>query len=186
MNQNNPIDLPVYRTRPLPTGDLRRSFLVAESVISATREALVSFALAGIHDRGHEGMVFWAGREAADFTVLLQAIVPDARHSNQGVMTSANGVGRAARQARSAGLGIVCQVHSHPGADARHSDGDDDLVLLPFEGMLSVVVPRFGICFNRIMDSRIHQFQDGQWVLCSAESVSRNFVTVPSGVDLRA
>jgi len=34
-------------------------------------------------------------------------------------------------------MGILCQVHSHPGSDTRHSDGDDELVLLPFEGMLS-------------------------------------------------
>lgn len=179
-------DPPVYRTRPLPVGELQGSFLVAQSTIAATREALISFALAGIRDGGHEGMAFWAGREADGATLILQTIVPDADHSDQRVMASAEAVGKAARAARGAGLGVLCQVHSHPGSDARHSDGDDDLVLLPFEGMLSIVVPDFGLHFSSLADACVHQFQKGKWVLCSPKSVSSNMVVVPSSVDLRA
>jgi proteasome lid subunit RPN8/RPN11 len=180
--------LPVYRTRPLPMGDLRGSFILAESVLPGTREALVSFALGGIHDGGHEGMAFWAGRESQEFgaTVILEVIIPDAEHSNQRVMASAEAVGNASRVARSHGLGILCQVHSHPGQDARHSDGDDRLILLPFEGMLSIVVPEFGIHFTQFSHASVHQFQDGRWVLCSAASVSANVTIVPARVDLRA
>jgi proteasome lid subunit RPN8/RPN11 len=179
-------DPPVYRTRPLPVGELRGSFLLAQSAIAATREALTSFALSGIRDGGHEGMAFWAGRETDGSTCILQVIVPDADHSDQRVMASAEAVGIAARTARRHGLGILCQVHSHPGSDARHSDGDDDLVLLPFEGMLSIVVPNFGLYFNGLNNACVHQFQDGKWVLCSAKSVPANMIVVPSCVDLRA
>jgi proteasome lid subunit RPN8/RPN11 len=178
-------DPPVYRTRPLASGELRCSFLVAQSVIAATREALTSFALAGIRDGGHEGMAFWAGREADGSTFILQAIVPDADHSDNRVMASAEAVGLAARTARESGLGILCQVHSHPGSDTRHSDGDDDLVLLPFEGMLSIVVPDMGLHFNSLDDASVHQFQGGKWLLCSARSVASNMIVVPSCVDLR-
>jgi proteasome lid subunit RPN8/RPN11 len=178
-------DPPVYRTRPLPVGELRGSFLLAQSVITATREALTSFALSGIRDGGHEGMAFWAGRETDRATCILQAIVPNANHSSQRVMASAEAVGSAARAARKNGLGILCQVHSHPGSDARHSDGDDDLVLLPFERMLSVVVPGFGLYFSNLDGACVHQFQDGKWVLCSAKSVTANMIVVPSCVDLR-
>jgi Prokaryotic homologs of the JAB domain len=181
-------DVPVYRTRLLPTGDLRGSFILAESVIPATRDALVSFAVAGIHDGGHEGMAFWAGLENSEFksTVILGVIVPDADHSSQRVMASADAVGNAARVARAHGLGILCQAHSHPGRDTRHSDGDDDLVLLPFEGMLSIVVPEFGIHFESLNQASVHQFQDGRWVLCSAASVAANIVVAPTRIDLRA
>jgi len=178
-------DPPVYRTRPLPVGELRGSFLLAQSIIAATREALTSFALAGIRDGGHEGMAFWSGRETDGCTYILQAIVPDADHSDQRVMASAEAVGQAARTARGSGLGIICQVHSHPGSDTRHSDGDDDLVLLPFEGMLSIVVRDFGLHFNGFDDVSVHQFQGGKWVLCSARSVASNVIVVPSCVDLR-
>jgi proteasome lid subunit RPN8/RPN11 len=178
-------DPPVYRRRPLPVGELRGSFLLAQSIIAATREALTSFALAGIRDGGHEGMVFWAGREADGSACILQTVVPDADHSAQMVMASAEAVGSAAREARKNGLGIICQVHSHPGSDARHSDGDDDLVLLPFEGMLSIVVPGFGLHFNSLDEACVHQFQGAKWVLCTADSVATGIIVVPPCVDLR-
>jgi hypothetical protein len=178
-------DHPVYRLRPLPTGELRGLFLVAEPVIGATREALISFALAGIGDGGHEGIVYWAGREVGDCTVLLQAIVPLAEHSHGRVMVSREEIGRTQRAARGNKLGVLCQVHSHPGADGRHSDGDDELVLLPFEGMLSIVAPRFGIDLGSITAFCVHQYQDGRWVLCSPESVAPKLVVVPTVQDLR-
>lgn len=178
-------DVPVYRTRPLPLGELQGSFILPHPIIEATREALVSFALAGIRDGGHEGMAFWAGREAEGVTFILQVIVPDADHSEQRVMASSEAVGIAARAARKNGLGILCQVHSHPGSDARHSDGDDNLVLLPFEGMLSIVVPNFGLDFNGLGKACVHQFRDGRWVLCPPESITSKIVVVPSCVDLR-
>jgi proteasome lid subunit RPN8/RPN11 len=87
--------------------------------------------------------------------------------------------------ARQHGLGILCQVHSHPGKDTRHSDGDDGLVLLPFEGMLSVVVPDFGIGFKAVSQCGVHQFQKGRWVLCDPDSVARGVLIVPVEVDLR-
>jgi hypothetical protein len=181
----HPADRPVYRLRPLPCGELRGLFLVAEPLIAATREALVSFALAGIDDGGHEGIAYWAGRELGDCTVLLQMIVPVAEHSDRRVMVSREEIGRTSRAARGRRLGVLCQVHSHPGGDARHSDGDDDLVLLPFEGMLSIVVPRFGIDLQDIAGVCVHQYQDGRWVLCSPESVARRLVVVPTVQDLR-
>lgn len=178
------IDHPLYRLRPLPTGELRGLFLVTEPVIVATHNALVSFALAGIDDGGHEGIVFWAGREAGDFTVFLQAILPVAKHSHGSVMVSREEIGETQRAGRRNKLGVLCQVHSHPGPDGRHSDGDDDLVLLPFEGMLSIVAPQFGLGFRSITDVCIHQYQEGRWVLCSADSVSGQLLVVPTFQDL--
>jgi len=179
------VSVSVYRTKPLPTGPIRGRYLIAAPVIDATREALISFALVGIDDGGHEGMAFWAGRERGDETLLLQAIVPDAEHAHGSVIAKRRAVSQAARTARAQGLGILGQVHSHPGSDARHSDGDDQLVLLPFENMLSLVVPHFGVRFQTLEDVRVHQFQNGRWVLCSAESVASHFLLIPSAVDLR-
>jgi proteasome lid subunit RPN8/RPN11 len=181
----NPHESRVHRTLPLPIRDLRGSYLVVEPILQATREALLSFALAGIHDGGHEGMLFWAGREANEATIILQGIVPDAMHSSQRVMANREAVGEAARVARANGLGILCQVHSHPGGDTRHSDGDDNLILLPFEGMLSLVVPNFGIGFESLRQASVHQFQDGKWILCSAASVEAKITIIPNRIDLR-
>ncbi len=178
-------DWPVYRTRPLPAGELRGTFFVPEPVVSATAEALVSFALAGIHDGGHEGIAYWAGREMDDATIFVQCVVPEAEHSSSRVSVTREEIARVARAARGQRLGVLCQLHSHPGADARHSDGDDKMVLLPFENMLSIVAPRFGTEWRTMRDVAIHQYQGGRWVLCSAASVEANFVVIPSAVDLR-
>jgi hypothetical protein len=166
-------------------GELRGQFILTEEVFQRTRQALISFGLAGIHDGGHEGIVFWAGREVADATVYLTAIIPEAQHSPQRVIVSKSAFARAAQVARSAGLGILCQVHSHPGRDTRHSDGDDHLIILPFEGMLSLVAPTFGIALQAITDFGVHQFQNGRWIFCRQHSVKSSLVKISSGIDLR-
>jgi proteasome lid subunit RPN8/RPN11 len=80
-------------------------------------------------------------------------------------MTNEAAAGAAARTARALRLGVVAQVHSHPGLDTRHSDGDDDLVLMPFNGMFSLVVARYGEgSLLPEQGAGLHQFQDGRWV----------------------
>jgi proteasome lid subunit RPN8/RPN11 len=116
---------------------------------------------------------------------FLSVVVPESDHGPQGVMVDGQEVSRASRRMRNRNLGLKAQVHSHPGGDARHSDGDDDLVLMPFEGMLSVVAPDFGIELDALGDLTVHQYQDGRWVLCSPESVERNFEVIPTVMDIR-
>ena len=156
-----------YRVRPLPTAPVRGAFFVAASVIHATESALPTFR----DPRGdHEGIVFWGGRETTIGTFILSAVVPDAEHSPGHVLVKPEQVLNAIYAFRNQNLGLLAQVHSHPGQDSRHSDGDDDLVLAPYEGMLSVVVPhyaRFGM--RPLTACGIHQFQDGRWRLCVSE-----------------
>jgi len=156
-----------------------------ERLLGATRDALVSIASEGARDGGHEGLVYWSGREMGDTVVFLSVVVPESDHGPQHVMVSGPEVSRSSRAARSYGLGILAQVHSHPGWDARHSDGDDHLILMPYEGMLSVVAPHFGRRIDTISDMAIHQYQGGRWVLCSPGSVDRGVTTVSTTVDLR-
>jgi proteasome lid subunit RPN8/RPN11 len=177
---------PAYRKSTLPVGELRGTFIVTSTVIQATREALSSFAASGIYDGGHEGIAYWAGREMPGCTLLLQAIIPDAEHSAGSVMVSERELGRVQGAARKSRLGVIAQVHSHPGADARHSDGDDKLILMPFENMLSIVAPHFGLTLETMADLCVHQFQDGQWKLCTKQSVAMGLRMVEEFVDLRA
>jgi hypothetical protein len=184
-SQHYDSDLPVYRLTDLPRGDLQGGFFLTRDLLLATRDALVSFALAGIRDGGHEGIAYWAGRSVNGITLFLQVYVPEAEHGPGSVHVSAHEIGRVARHARRDGLGILCQVHSHPGSDARHSDGDDHLVLLPFDGMLSIVAPHFGVELTSIENTQVHQFQRDRWVLCSNASVRTQMTVMPSIVDLR-
>jgi hypothetical protein len=178
-------DMPVYRLRPLPVAPLRGNFWIHEALLPATQRALQAFAIDGIRDGGHEGMLFWTGRSVGEHTFLIQAILPNAQHSRLRVHASKEAVADAARAARNSGLGILCQVHSHPGSDTRHSDGDDDLVLLPFDGMLSIVAPNFGIGLKSLAQCSVHQFQRDRWVLCDPASVGARVKLIPSEIDLR-
>ncbi len=168
----------VQRVRPLPCGFLRGRYRISSGLIHDTQKALRGFFESGRHEGGHEGLCYWAGREDADMTNLEAAVVPAARHGRYGVFVSEAAFAEVARQARAMGLGILAQVHSHPGRDTRHSDGDDDLVVMPFENMLSLVAPHYGQTVRAIADFSVHQFQDRRWVLCTRESMSSAFATV--------
>ena len=169
----------VHRTRPLPRRPLRGRYEIARGLIASTREALQAFDEAGRYEGGHEGLCYWAGREETDSTTFQAVIVPRAHHERFGVFVSEAAFAEAARRARALGLGILAQVHSHPGDDTRHSDGDDELVVMPFEKMLSLVAPHYGRHLQSIDDFAVHQFQDRRWVLCDRRSVRKRFELVP-------
>ena len=166
------------RTRPLPCGALRGRYRIAADLIAETQLALRTFDESGRHEGGHEGICYWAGREEPHLTSLEAVVVPTAHHERFGVFVSAAEFGEVAHRARAMGLGVLAQVHSHPARDTRHSDGDDDLVVMPFENMLSLVAPHYGRTLTSIKNFSIHQFQDHRWVLCDSASIAATFETV--------
>lgn len=168
----------VNRTRPLPRGALQGRYRLADDLIVKTRGALRLFDEAGRRDGGHEGICYWAGREGLGPTSMEKVLVPKAQHGPGSVFVSAADFADVARRARTMNLGVLAQVHSHPGHDTRHSDGDDDLIVMPFEGMLSLVAPHYGRDLQSIFDFSVHQFQDHRWVLCEPSSLTSAFETV--------
>ena len=130
-----------HRMRPLLERPATGRLVVAEPVLNRTRELLQQ---AGARMPPHEGLVWWFGRRTGTDTLVLACHRPPCRSGPLFVLTDEFAAGSAARAARAARLGLVAQVHSHPGADTRHSDGDDDIVLMPFEGMFSLVVAEYG------------------------------------------
>jgi proteasome lid subunit RPN8/RPN11 len=137
--------------------------VVPTSVLAETQAALKRFC--GAAGDRHEGLVFWAGRVVEGVSYVLTSIVPNCEHAPCRVFADERTMGAVARAARREQLGIVAQVHSHPGNDTRHSDGDDDMIFMPFEGMFSLVVARYGDGSMLPDDGAgLHQFQDGLWV----------------------
>jgi proteasome lid subunit RPN8/RPN11 len=152
----------VHRRTPLPQAPARGRLIVAEQVLPTTTAALQ--ASSG-RDGRHEGLVFWLGRAIDTTTIVLAVATPPTDSGPGRVMVDEQAVGETARTARAHGLGLVAQVHSHPGFDTRHSDGDDSLILMPYDGMFSLVVADFGRgALKPAEGAGLHQFQDGKWV----------------------
>lgn len=169
---------PRLRTRPL-----RGRYAVPEAVLDASERLLPTFRGA---DGDHEGILFLLGTERPGETLYLGVAAPDAQHDPGRVHVSREGVLAVARAGRRLGLAVLGQIHTHPGSWTEHSQGDDSMVLMPFEGMLSIVVPHYGRFGLRPVDSLgIHQFQGGEWVLCERATVREGFRVLPTVVDLR-
>jgi proteasome lid subunit RPN8/RPN11 len=169
--------------RDLPTGPLHGHFQITDAAITALERILPTYRSVDGH---HEGICFLCGYETATATLYTTAIAPNADHGPGHVRCSEQDIAAVTKAAREHRLGLLAQVHSHPSGSASHSLGDDEMVFMPFEGMLSIVVPdygRFGI--QPLGSLGVHQFQDGRWVLCTRESVRANFAILPTLRDLR-
>jgi proteasome lid subunit RPN8/RPN11 len=172
-----------YRFADLPEGPLLGRFLVTSEAIDEAERLLTTYRGP---DGDHEGIVFWCGPDAAHVALITTAIAPAAHHRRGGVHCDEASVAEMMKAARELGVAVRAQVHTHPGAGTIHSDGDDDLILMPSEGMLSIIVPHYGHLGLRPLDSLgVHQYQERQWVLLDRGSVREGITEVPGGVDLR-
>lgn len=173
----------VYRMRELPQVELRGKFAVSGDALQAAATLLQTYRGP---DGDHEGIGFLLGFETPTRTLLTTFVAPTADHRPGYVMCSREAVLRIVDWAHARGLSLLAQVHSHPGACTWHSDGDDDMVFMPFEGMLSIVVPHYGrASLVPLSGMGVHQYQDRRWVLADPESVDQQIVIVPSAADLR-
>jgi proteasome lid subunit RPN8/RPN11 len=165
----------VHRLTPLPLASALGTLVVAEQVLAPTLTALQA---SGTPGAPHEGLVLWLGRTVGTTSIVVSMVVPAAQTGADFVFIDERAVGGAARIARTYQLGVVAQVHSHPGSDTRHSDGDDQLVLMPFTGMFSLVVASYGRgSLEPGHGAGLHQFQDGRWIKVANDDA---FVIVPS------
>lgn len=153
----------VYRETQLPVALPIGRLIVAEQCLYTTQSILKSSR--GPDGTPHEGLVFWLGRTVGTSTIVVSVGAPRLDSGPYRVQANEAEVGAIARSARASGLGIVAQVHSHPGADTRHSDGDDRVVFMPFHGMFSLVIANYGTSSLLPSDGAgLHQFQDDHWV----------------------
>lgn len=182
MRRKQPTEsMPVFRERP--RGELRGTFMITEAAVTAAERLLPSFRGP---DGDHEGMAFLLGRELEELTIFTSVLAPDADHGEGHVVCDLSAVSGAQRASREHGLAILGQVHSHPRSSTEHSEGDDSLVLMPFEGMLSLVVPWYGrVGLRPLYGLGVHQYQDGRWVLIESKSVRQRLGVLPTWIDLR-
>jgi proteasome lid subunit RPN8/RPN11 len=166
----------VYRRTVLPVALAIGKLIVAEQCLELTRSTLSLSR--GPRRTSHEGLVFWLGRTLGTSSLVLSVGAPKLESTPGSVKANEDEVGQIARSARAHMLGVVAQVHSHPGFDTRHSDGDDKLVFMPFHGMFSLVVADYGNGGMTIADGvGLHQYQEDHWVQIKDPSA---LIVVPS------
>lgn len=167
----------------LPVGELQGEFFITEGSIAAAEQLLPTYRGP---DGDHEGILFLLGRQAGQVSIISTALAPDASHGPGHVICTETQVAHATHAAHENRIGVLGQLHTHPHGSTEHSEGDDALVLMPFNGMLSVIAPWYGhIGLRPLHNLGIHQHQHGQWVLIHPDSARQHLHLLPNSVDLR-
>ena len=109
---------------------------------------------------GREGIVYLVGLTTGTATLALAAACPKAVSTPTSVDVDARELGKIIREAATAGLQFVGQVHSHPG-DAYHSGGDFTGMRIRHPGYFSIVVPEYG--------ARLPSFEGGHALMWTPE-----------------
>ncbi len=137
-------------------------------------------------DGDHEGIVFLLGSRSGDDALVTTAVAPNAEHDRRRVLCTEQQMLEVIAEARKLGLALIAQLHSHPGDWTDHSKGDDELVFMPYEGMVSFVAPHYGMVgLEPVHSLGIHQFQGGRWVMVDESSACSQIRILPRAVDLR-
>jgi len=168
----------------LPTGALRGQVLIAEAAWTQAAALLRTYR----GRRGdHEGIVFLLGvRPSPQTLVITTAVAPEADHGPEYVMCNEEQMLAITLAGRAHHIALLGELHSHPSGWTEHSPGDDQLVFMPRELMISIVAPHYGHTgLTPIATLGVHQFQDGRWVLIDPESVSEDMTVLPAAIDLR-
>lgn len=158
--------------------------MVAEEVIARTKGLLLSYSEPKEH---HEGIVYWAGLNTTEGIIILAAISPKATTTSGSVNVGVMENSQVVSAVNDLGLQMVAQVHSHPfDCGVSHSTGDNDMVFMPYEGLLSIVVGDYGLGgLLPLSRNGVHIFHDGRWIGLSDKQVEEHFIVIPTHVELR-
>lgn len=151
---------------------------VTAAVLAQTLRSLQSF---GDSEGPHEGIVYWAGRTTPDEWVITTVILPEAVTTWGSFRTSAAANARVVALLATADLVLLAQVHSHPGRVVDHSGGDDADALMPYEDMLSLIVPHYGRTVLWPLDQcGVHRFEHGRFRRLTTKEVGATFRVIPT------
>jgi proteasome lid subunit RPN8/RPN11 len=159
------------------------TILIGANVIEETVSAL---RRSGTPDESHEGVVYWAGRRLGPDAVVTTCIAPAAETTYGSFATSSSTNAKVVMFLAQEGLELLGQVHSHPGRFVDHSHGDNERALMPYEGLLSIVVPHYGRRgMQPLTDCGIHFFEGGAFRRLTNLEIESRFRIVSHFADLR-
>lgn len=167
----------------LPLGELQGDFFFTHGAVTAAEGLLPSYRGA---DGDHEGILFLLGRHTGNTSIITTVLAPCADHGPGHVICTEGQFAHATRAAHDHRLGVLGQLHTHGRGWTEHSRGDDTLVLMPFDGMLSLIAPWYGhVGLRPLHTLGIHQHQGSQWVLIRPDSARQHLHLLPDSLDLR-
>lgn len=153
--------------------------------------------------RSMESCCFWLGRRKPSGAATVEAIiVPRQKNHPTHYHVEPDAMLRIAEVARPHGWTHLAQVHSHPGADVRHSGYDDEMA--NSRRALSLIYPRYGLVgglwrFRGWLWSvwpksfpqaiGVHAFQNNAWTLIDRPDTNGQLRLTPGAapmfIDLR-
>lgn len=129
-----------------------RTFAIAESLWLSLPAVFSQGAAASL-----EASTYFLG-QTDGFSSLAIACVKVRCESTWGSFrVSAEEMCRVIEKARSAGLQVVGQMHTHP-REAYHSEGDDDGAQIKHNGFVSVVAPEYGRLLPELAGVRSYMY----------------------------
>lgn len=163
--------------------DCSPTMVIHEGVIPATGR-LLRQSKQGC--RKHEGVVYWAGRDMGPECLVTTCIAPNAVTSPGSFHVSAEANADVIMLLNKLSLVLMGQVHSHPGNLIGHSSGDDRGAFMPFENLISIVVPNYGRLDPwPLTKCGVHRFVGGAFRKLTEGEVERKFRVLPAACNLR-
>jgi proteasome lid subunit RPN8/RPN11 len=151
--------------------------IVPSSVLVSTESTLGTFR--GWR-RAHEGIAYWAGRRTRVGWFVTTCIKPAARTTEGSFQTSAEANAHVIAFLAAHEMELFAQVHSHPGDSVGHSQGDVDGALMPYDGFVSIVVPRYAAGRLRLDNCAVYRFHASSFELLDTRAVREQLVVLPS------
>lgn len=155
---------------------------ISETLLERTRRILASFA----DKRRSEGICYWFGLDAEDFSVVTTLVVPDADTRWGCIQTTPKVNAQALSVIIGTPLVLIGQAHSHPGTMVTHSETDDKETFASFDGALSLVVPNFAQDeIINLDDCGLHRHRGGRFELIESSEIEQHLCVLPGEADFR-
>jgi len=146
-------------------------YFISNEVLDFTNFVLREY---GSINPSHEGLILWAGRKLDNRTIINSAIAPDTDSSATHIIVKPESMVQFITYLSKNNLIYMGQVHTHPGNWVGHSTGDNELSCFKRDGLLSFVVPNYGL--QGILPLRkcgVHRFMDDNFTMLSQQYVNK-------------
>jgi hypothetical protein len=140
--------------------------IIAEAALLGIRDCIAHEI-----DARQEGVAYLYGQTDGEATLVAGAIKPSASTTAGSFHVSSVSMAKTVRKVNEAGLQLVGQAHSHPGA-AFHSQGDETGAKIAYTGFVSIVVPDYGVHLPSLERAAIYGFREGRFFQVNHSAVS--------------